>query len=94
MPLYRRIPKRGFTNARFKKHFTLVNVKDLEVFDAGAEVTLEAVLDAGLTRKTGDLLKVLGNGEISKSLTVKAHKFSASAQSKIEAAGGTAEILG
>lgn len=94
MPLYRRIPKRGFTNARFKKHYTLVNVQDLEAFDAGAEVTLESVLDAGLSRKTGDLLKVLGNGELSKSLTVKAHKFSATAQSKIEAAGGTAETIG
>lgn len=94
MPLYRRIPKRGFTNARFKKHYTLVNVQDLDAFEAGTEVTLESVLKAGLSRKTGDMLKVLGNGEISKSLTVKAHKFSATAQSKIEAAGGTAEILG
>lgn len=93
MPLYRRIPKRGFTNARFKKHYTLVNVQDLDAFDAGAEVTLDAVLRAGLSRKTGDLLKVLGNGELSKALTVKAHKFSASAQSKIVAAGGTAEVL-
>jgi len=94
MPLYRRIPKRGFTNARFKKHYTLVNVEALEVFEAGAEVTLDAVLDAGLSRKTGDLLKVLGNGDVSKSLTVKAHKFSATAQSKIEAAGGKAEVIG
>jgi len=94
MPLYRRIPKRGFTNARFKKHYTLVNVEALEVFEAGTEVTLDAVLDAGLSRKTGDLLKVLGNGDVSKSLTVKAHKFSATAQSKIEAAGGKAEVIG
>jgi large subunit ribosomal protein L15 len=94
MPLYRRIPKRGFTNARFKKHYTLVNVEALDVFEAGTEVTLDAVLDAGLSRKTGDLLKVLGNGDVSKSLTVKAHKFSATAQSKIEAAGGKAEIIG
>ena len=93
MPLYRRIPKRGFTNARFKKHYTLVNVEALEVFEAGAEVTLDAVLEAGLSRKTGNLLKVLGNGDVSKSLTVRAHKFSATAQSKIEAAGGTAELI-
>lgn len=93
MPLYRRIPKRGFTNARFKKHYTLVNVEALDVFEAGTEVTLDAVLDAGLSRKTGDLLKVLGNGDVSKSLTVKAHKFSATAQSKIEAAGGKAELI-
>jgi len=94
MPLYRRIPKRGFTNARFKKHYTLVNVEALDVFEAGAEVTLDAVLEAGLSRKTGNLLKVLGNGDVSKSLTVKAHKFSATAQSKIEAAGGKAEVIG
>jgi large subunit ribosomal protein L15 len=94
MPLYRRIPKRGFTNARFKKHYTLVNVEALDVFDAGTEVTLEAVLGAGLSRKTGELLKVLGNGDVSKSLIVKAHKFSATAQSKIEAAGGKAELIG
>jgi large subunit ribosomal protein L15 len=93
MPLYRRIPKRGFTNARFKKHYTLVNVEALDVFEAGTEVTLDAVLEAGLSRKTGDLLKVLGNGDVSKSLTVKAHKFSATAQSKIEAAGGKAELI-
>lgn len=93
MPLYRRIPKRGFTNARFKKHYTLVNVEALEVFEAGAEVTLDAVLEAGLSRKTGNLLKVLGNGDVSKSLTVRAHKFSATAQSKIEAAGGKAELI-
>ena len=71
----------------------MVNVQDLDAFDAGAEVNLDAVLQAGLSRKTGDLLKVLGNGELTKALTVKAHKFSASAQSKIEAAGGTAEVL-
>lgn len=94
MPLYRRIPKRGFTNARFKKHYTLINVAALDAFEAGSEVTLEAVLAAGLSRKTGDMLKVLGDGELSKPLTIKAHKFSATAQSKIEAAGGTAELLG
>jgi len=93
MPLYRRIPKRGFTNARFKKHYTLINVDALDAFDEGTEVTLSLVLEAGLARRTGDMLKVLGNGEIAKKLTIKAHKFSGSAQSKIEAAGGTAELL-
>ena len=93
MPLYRKVPKRGFTNARFKKHYTLVNVELLEAFEDGAEVGLEAVLDKGLSRRTGEMLKVLGQGEISRKLTVRAHKFSASAKAKIEAAGGAVEVL-
>lgn len=93
MPLFRRIPKRGFTNARFKKHYTLVNIEALAQFEEGSEVDLEAVLDAGLSRRTGDMLKVLGMGELNRKLTVKAHKFSVSAQAKIEAAGGTAEVI-
>jgi large subunit ribosomal protein L15 len=93
MPLFRRMPKRGFTNARFKKHYTLVNIESLEAFDAGEVVDLEAVLDKGLSRKTGEMLKVLGQGELSKELTIKAHKFSKSAQSKIESAGGTVEVI-
>jgi large subunit ribosomal protein L15 len=93
MPLFRRMPKRGFTNARFKKHCTLVNIESLEAFDAGEVVDLEAVLDKGLSRKTGDMLKVLGQGELSKELTIKAHKFSKSAQAKIESAGGTVEVI-
>lgn len=92
MPLYRRIPKRGFSNP-FKKEFTLLNVGSLDVFDAGATVELDAVLERGLTRSTGKMLKVLGNGEVTRKLTVRAHKFSASAKQKIEAAGGTAEII-
>ncbi|RMH02061.1 MAG: 50S ribosomal protein L15 [Planctomycetota bacterium] len=93
MPLYRKVPKRGFTNARFKKHYTLVNVEQLGVFEAGSEVGLEQILARGLSRRTGGLLKVLGQGEIGHALTVRAHKFSASAKAKIEAAGGTAELL-
>ncbi len=93
MPLYRKVPKRGFTNARFKKHYTLVNVELLEAFEEGAEVNLEAVLEKGLSRRTGELLKVLGQGEVSRKLTVRAHKFSGSAKAKIEAAGGTVEVL-
>jgi large subunit ribosomal protein L15 len=93
MPLYRRIPKRGFTNARFKKHYTLVNLEALNGFEDGSEVTLEMVLEAGLARRTGDLLKVLGMGDLQKKLTVKAHKFSASAQAKIEEAGGVASLI-
>lgn len=94
MPLYRRIPKRGFTNARFKKHYTLVNLDALNQFEDGAEVTLEMVLTAGLARRTGDLFKVLGMGELEKKITIKANKFSASALAKIAAAGGTAEVIG
>lgn len=94
MPIFRRMPKRGFTNARFKKHYTLVNVEALAAFAEGDVVDLEAVLEHGLARRTGDLLKVLGQGELSLNLTVKAHKFSASAKEKIESAGGTAELLG
>ena len=93
MPLYRRVPKRGFTNARFKKHFTLVNVCGLNGFEDGATVDLETVLSHGLSRKTGVMLKVLGQGEIERKLTVKAHRFSATAKEKIEAAGGTVEVL-
>jgi large subunit ribosomal protein L15 len=93
MPLFRKVPKRGFTNARFKKHYTLVNVEMLAAFEDGAEVCLEAVLEKGLSRRTGEMLKVLGQGEISHKLTVKAHKFSASAKAKIEAAGGTVVVV-
>ena len=93
MPIFRRMPKRGFTNARFKKHFTLVNIEGLAAFEDGEVVDLAAVLDRGLARKTGDMLKVLGQGEMSLKLTVKAHKFSATAKDKIEAAGGSVELL-
>ncbi|KAA3608217.1 MAG: 50S ribosomal protein L15 [Planctomycetota bacterium] len=93
MPLYRKVPRRGFTNARFKKHFTLINVGELNDFEDGAVVDLEAVLANHLSRKTGDLLKVLGQGELERKLTIRAHKFSASAQAKIEAAGGTVEAI-
>jgi len=93
MPIFRRMPKRGFTNARFKKHYTLINVESLEAFEAGSVIDLTTVLDNGLARNTGGMLKVLGQGELTHGITVKAHKFSASAKSKIEAAGGTVEEL-
>ncbi|MCA9001145.1 MAG: 50S ribosomal protein L15 [Planctomycetes bacterium] len=93
MPIYRRVPKRGFTNARFRTDYTIINIDNLNGFDDGATVDLKAILDAGLVSLNTDLLKVLGNGEISKKLTVRTHKCSASAQAKIEAAGGTVEIL-
>ncbi len=92
MPLYRRMPKRGFNNP-FKIQYTLVNVSSLSVFEDGATVDLEAVLEHGLTQRTGNLLKVLGMGEIGRKLTVKAHKFSGTAKQKIEAAGGAVEVI-
>ena len=91
MPLFRRIPKRGFSNALFKKDYTIVNVGSLNDFDSGARVDLEAILAQGLASEVSPQLKVLGNGEIEKPLTVVAHKFSRSARAKIEDAGGTAE---
>jgi large subunit ribosomal protein L15 len=93
MPIFRRMPKRGFTNARFKKHYTLVNIESLAAFEDGEVVDLASVLDRGLARRTGDMLKVLGQGEISLKLTVKAHKFSGTAKTKIEEAGGSAELI-
>ena len=93
MPLFRKVPKRGFTNARFKKHYTLVNVQSLNSFPEGTEVELASVLEKGLARRTGGMLKVLGQGEISVKLTVRAHHFSESARKKIEEAGGTVEVL-
>jgi len=89
MPLYRRVPKRGFTNARFRTDYTVINVDLLQAFDAGSTVDLEAVLARGLTRKEAPLFKVLGNGDLKHALTVRAQKFSKSAAEKIRAAGGT-----
>lgn len=93
MPIYRRVPKRGFTNARFRKDYTTVNVEALEVLDAGATVNLNVILESGLASMNTALLKVLGNGELTKSLTVHAQKFSKSAKAKIEAAGGQAIVI-
>ena len=90
MPLYRRLPKRGFNN-KWAKEYAEVNVKDLDRFEDGTEVDLGVLLAAGLVGKQLDGLKVLGNGELTKKLTVKADKFTASAKEKIEKAGGTAE---
>ena len=92
MPLYRRLPKRGFTN-KWAKEYAEVNVKDLNRFEDGTEVDLSVLLAAGLVGKQLDGLKVLGNGELSKKLTVKAEKFSKSAVEKIEKAGGKAEVI-
>ena len=94
MPLSRRLPKRGFTNI-FAKVFTVVNVSDLEKLEAGSVVTVELLKEIGIVSKIEkDGLKVLGRGELTKPLTVKAAKFSATAKQLIEAAGGTAEVIG
>lgn len=94
MPLIRRIPKRGFKNAEFKKIYSIVNVEALEVFDNGTVVTAELLLENRILSKIEKYgLKVLGNGELTKSLTVKANKFTAAAAQKIESAGGKAEVL-
>ena len=93
MPLQRRVPKRGFNNI-FATRYAILNVSDLNVFDEGAVVDTEALKQKGIVKKTYDGIKVLGNGEItSKNLTVKAAAFSETAKSKIEAAGGNAEVI-
>ncbi|WP_347295281.1 50S ribosomal protein L15 [uncultured Anaerotruncus sp.] len=91
MPLARRVPKRGFVNI-FATHYATVNVSDLEKFEDGAVVDAQALLDAGILKKTLDGVKVLGNGEITKKLTVNCAAFSASAKEKIEKAGGKADV--
>ena len=92
MPLVRQIPKRGFTNI-FAKEYAIVNVGDLEIFDEGTEITAALLVEKRIVRRELDGLKVLGNGELTKKLTVKAVKFTASAKEKIEAIGGTAEVI-
>jgi large subunit ribosomal protein L15 len=92
MPLYRRIPKRGFTNIN-TKDIVGINVSALEKFDDGAEVTVEALVEAGVVSNPRDGVKILGNGELTKKLTVKVNAFSASAKEKIEAAGGSCEVI-
>lgn len=93
MPLQRRLPKRGFNNI-FRKEIVALNIKDLEKkFDNGAVVDTEALRAAGLVKNSFDGVKILGNGELTKKLTVKANAFSESAKQKIEAAGGIAEVI-
>ena len=91
LPLYRKLPKRGFKN-RFATEYAIVNVAALNAFEDGDTVTLEKLMDAGIVRKSLDGLKVLGNGEITKKLTVEATVFSQTAKEKIEAAGGKTEV--
>lgn len=92
MPLYRRLPKRGFTNI-FAKEYAEINVERLNIFEDGTEVTPELLLQKGIVKKAKDGVKVLGNGELQKNLTVKAAKFTKAAAEKIEAAGGKVEVI-
>jgi large subunit ribosomal protein L15 len=92
MPLQRRLPKRGFTSLD-KKEYVLLNLRDLDQFEAGSVVDIEALGQAGLIGKVKDGVKILADGELAKALTVHAHKFSKAAAAKIEAAGGKAEVL-
>ncbi len=92
IPLYRKLPKRGFHN-KFATNYVIVNVSALNVFEDGAVVTIDALLEKRIIRKTLDGVKVLGNGELTKKLTVQANVFSATAKEKIEAAGGKTEVV-
>ncbi len=93
MPLHRRVPKRGFSNEPFRKRYVLVNLGSLETFEAGAIVTPESLVEKGLIKNLREGVKVLGKGDLTKALTVKAHKFSAGATERIAKAGGKTEII-
>jgi large subunit ribosomal protein L15 len=93
MPLVRRLPKRGFTNI-FRKELVIVNVGQLERFPAGSEITPDVLLAEGVVSQLRDGVKILGDGKLSRKLTVRAHKFSKKAQELIEAAGGNCEVIG
>ena len=92
MPLYRRIPKRGFKN-RNRLEIVAINICALEKFDNGADVTVDTLIESGIVKNPKDGVKILGNGELTKKLNVKANAFSASAKEKIEALGGTCEVI-
>ncbi len=93
LPLFRRLPKRGFTNAKFKTEYAVINLSDLNRFEDGAVVTPELLKEMGLVKQQLCGIKVLGNGKLEKKLVVKAHKFSNVAQEQIEKLGGKAEVL-
>ena len=92
-PIYRRIPKRGFNNANFTVRYAIINLSDLNRFNDGDTVTLELLKEMGIIKKELSGLKVLGNGNLEKKLTIKANRFSSKAVSKIEDAGGTAKVI-
>ncbi len=93
LPLFRRLPKRGFSNYDFKIRYATVNVEDLEIFDNDTIVTIEMLQEKGLIKKKLDGVKILGNGNLTKKLTVKANKFTNSAKEKIENIGGKTEVI-
>ena len=93
LPLFRRLSKRGFNNYNFRTVYATVNVGDLERFEEGTTVTKELLIEVGLVKKELDGIKVLGNGELTKKLTVKADKFSSTAKAKIENVGGSTEVI-
>lgn len=93
LPLFRRLPKRGFKNAMFKTEYAVINLSDLNKFEDGAVVTPELLKEMGLVKKQLDGIKVLGNGKLDKKLVVKAHKFSNVAKEQIEKLGGKAEVI-
>ena len=92
-PFYRRVPKRGFNNAKFRTEFAVINLSDLNRFENGTEVTPELLIETGIIKKPLCGIKVLANGKLEKKLTVKAHRFSSVAVTKIEEAGGTTEVI-
>lgn len=92
MPLFRRLPKRGFKNINTKE-IVAIDIKNLEKFDDGADVTVQALLDNGIIKESRDGVKIIGNADLSKKLNVKVNAYSAAAKEKIEAAGGTAEVV-
>ena len=93
LPLFRRLPKRGFSNAKFKTEYAVINLSDLNKFDNDSVVTPELLKEMGLIKNQLDGIKVLGNGKLEKKLTVKAHKFSGEAKNQIEKLGGKAEVI-
>ena len=93
IPLFRRLPKRGFSNALFKTEYAIINLSDLNRFNDGDVITPELLLEKGIIKKQLSGVKVLGNGTLEKKVTVKAHKFSESAKEKIETSGGKVEVI-
>ena len=93
IPTYRRLPKRGFDNSRFATKYAIINIGDLNVFEDGTVINIVTLVENGMISKVYDGLKVLGDGELTKKLTIQAKIFSASAKAKIEAAGGKAEVM-
>ncbi|MBP3840967.1 MAG: 50S ribosomal protein L15 [Bacilli bacterium] len=93
LPLYRRIPKRGFSNAKFKTEYAVINLEDLNAFEDGTVVTPALLSETGMVKQQLSGIKVLGNGNLEKKLTIKAHKFSKSALEKINESGSTAEVI-